>query len=294
MSRRLRLLILGATGRLGRTLLARYEGRFDLLAPGRTELDMSQPGSVAKKLSALDFDVVINVAGLTHPDVCEEDPGLAQRVNAESAGVVAEACARRRARCLYVSTDYVFGGDGCVFLSEKAEAVPVSVYGRSKRDGELAVMAADPQALVARVSWLFGPAGGDVPETALRRAREEQPLGFIEDKWSVPTSTVQVAGWLERLFTDLSGVSGILHLCSTGTATWRDYAQVSLDLAWKHGLLEKQAMTHGLRLKDFPHFKARRPAFTAMSNARLAFLLGEAPPRWQDALEAHLETLARK
>lgn len=288
MSDRLRLLILGATGRLGQTLAKLYAPRYELLTPTRKELDLGQPESVRASLEKLAFDVVINTAALTSPDVCEDDFELAEKVNAKSPEVFAEICAERNARFIHFSTDYVFAGNGCVFLNESAPAQPVNAYGRSKRAGEIAILAKNPHALVARVSWLFGPGGGGLPDSVLSRVRENQPLGFIEDKWSVPTNTVDIAEWTERLLTDLSHVSGLLHLCNTGVATWRDYAQVTLDLAYQQGLLKEPAQTAGLSLRDFPNFKAARPPFTVMSNAKLSFLLGRNPRRWQDALESYL------
>jgi dTDP-4-dehydrorhamnose reductase len=291
MSDRLRLLILGATGRLGGTLATSFAGRYEIVSPGRERLDLNRPETVEAGMMDLDFDLAINAAAVTSPDVCEDDPGLALRVNAESAAIVARICGSRRLRFIHISTDYVFAGNGCAFLDESAPANPVNAYGYTKREGEKAVLAANADALVARVSWLFGPQGGGVPETALQRARDEQPLGFIEDKWSVPCSTLDIAGWLDRLLVEHAQVSGILHLCNTGVATWRDYAQVSLDLAYQHGLLDRPFSTHGLRLRDFPNFKAARPPFTVMSNARLAFVLGETPRSWQSALEDHIVSM---
>lgn len=292
MRKRPRLLILGATGRLGSVFAAKVGAQFDGLTPTHSALDLSHSTLFEKALKRLEFDMALNVAGLTNPDDCEENPALAMRINAESPGILASACAQRGARLVHLSTDYVFAGQGAVFLEEEAPVSPVNQYGHSKRAGEMAVLEACPSALVGRVSWLFGKGGSDVPQAVLKRAKEGQPLGFIEDKWSVPTSTADLAEWLARLLTDLSDVSGVLHLCNTGCATWRDYAQVSLDLAYRHGLLEKAQTTYGLRLNDFPQFKARRPAFTVMSNARLAFLLKETPRSWQAALEDHFVSLA--
>lgn len=290
-SHRPRLLILGATGRLGSTLAAYCASRFEIIPAGRAVVDLNRPETVRSSLDGLDFDLMVNAAALTNPDACEEDPAMAQRVNADAPAELAKVCAERKARFIHLSTDYVFAGNGCLFLDENAATQPVSAYGRTKRAGEIQVLEADPSALVARVSWLFGPKGGDVPEAVLRRAREGQSLGFIEDKWSVPTSTVDIARWLERLLTDLRHVTGVLHLCNTGVATWRDYAQVTLDLAHKHGLLDGPHATHGLKLRDFPQFKAARPPFTAMSNARLSFILGETPRNWQSALDEHIVSL---
>lgn len=289
-----KVMILGASGRLGGTLVNQYDQRHQVIPCRRVEVDLNQPETLEAALAGADVEVVINAAALTSPDVCEDDPEQARRVNAESPGRLAALCRQRGWRFIHLSTDYVFAGQGSALLDEAAEAHPVNAYGRSKREGELAVLSANPEALVARVSWLFGPQGGGMPETALQRARAGQPLAFIEDKWSVPTSTVDIAQWLERLFTDLTGVQGLLHLCNTGVATWRDYAQVSLDLAHRHGLLERAYPTQGCRLRDFPVFKAARPPFTVMSNARLAWLFGMAPDTWQVALDRHMASLAQR
>lgn len=288
-----RLLLLGATGRLGQVLADQLRGSYQLITPGSSLLNLAQPEELESQLRALEFDIAINAAAVTSPDLCEQEPDLAQRINDESPRRLAQVCAERGARLIHFSTDYVFAGNGCAFLDEAASTTCPSIYGQTKRAGELAVLAACQEALVARVSWLFGPGGGGVPETVLQRARAGEPLGFIEDKWSVPSSSLDIADWVKRLLSDLSHVSGILHLCNTGVATWRDYAQVTLDYAYKHGLLDRPYATQGLRLRDFPQFTAYRPPFTVMSNQRLAFLFGETPRRWQDALEAHIVSLVR-
>lgn len=291
------VLILGTTGRLGSVLLQHLAPRFKICAPARAVADLGHPQELRRWLERTPFDMAINAAAITSLEVCEDEPERALRVNAESAGELAAVCAQRGARCIHFSTDYVFAGSTGSLILETEEPLPVNVYGRSKRAGEVAVLAACPDALVARVSWLFGPAGGDVPEAVLHRALKGEPLGFIEDKWSVPSSTVDISAWVERLLTDLAHVSGTLHLCNTGVATWRDYAQVTLDLAERHGLLPPHPQggswqTKGLRLRDFPQFRAARPPFTVMSNEKLAHLLGEAPRAWQAALESHILHLA--
>ena len=293
MAKPLRILILGGTGRLGGSLAVAWRERHQIIAPGRHLLDMSKPNLLAGALRAVEYDTVVNATGLTSPDACEERPAEAALLNTEAPAVLAADCARRGARLIHLSTDYVFDGTGSTPLDEEVPARPVNVYGRTKLEGEKAVLAACPEALVARVSWLFGPRGGDVPASVLERAWAGRPLDFIEDKWSVPTGITDLAGWLERFVTDLCSQTGVLHLCHSGKATWRDYAQTTLDLAHGLGLLPRPHETAGRRLAEFTQFKAARPPFTVMSNARLAGLLGEAPCAWPEALRRHLAALAR-
>ncbi len=291
-SPRRRVLLLGGSGRLGRVLTSAWRDRHDLLLPGRSELDLDCPDPLATALAAFDFDTLVNVAGLTSPYACEDSPDLAWRVNAESPGRLAQVCAERGARLIHLSTDYVFAGDGTQPLDEEAPTAPVNVYGCSKLAGEQAVLTACPGALVARVSWLFGDAGSDVPAAVLDRARFGVALDFIEDKWSAPTWTHELADWLETLISDRREVTGVLHLCHSGAASWREYAQAVLDLAHEVGLLPEALSTQGRRLAEFTGFRAARPPWTVMDNSRLATLLGTSPRPWREALRLHLQRRA--
>jgi dTDP-4-dehydrorhamnose reductase len=285
-----KVLILGSTGRLGGALRRHYGGRHELFCPVRHDINLDDPAALKTALRGMDFDILVNCAGITSPDVCEREPGLAGRVNHESPVVMAGECQRRGARMTQISTDYVFGGEGRQPLDEEAAADPVNVYGRTKRDAEIGVLSACPSALVARVSWLFG-AGGAFPDQVLRDLREGREVQAIDDKWSVPTSVDAVAGWLESLWS--LGVSGLIHLCNSGSATWRSYGQEVVDQAFGLGWLQQKAEVKGNSLDDFPHFAARRPRYTVMSNTRLAGLLGSEIPPWQEDLGRWLRSLRK-
>ncbi|HYF35840.1 MAG TPA: dTDP-4-dehydrorhamnose reductase [Prosthecobacter sp.] len=290
-----RILILGARGRLGGAQVRRFggSGRYEVLAPGRDEVDLARPETIAG-LRRLEFNVLINCAAITSPDACEDDPETARRVNAEAPGALAALCREQRARMIHISTDYVFGGEGNAPLTEAAETRPVSVYGETKLAGERAVLAACPAALVARVSWLFGPDRPGFPEAVLREARAGQPLRAIADKWSTPTSTDDVAIWLEKIVRKHAELAGVLHLCNSGTATWQEFAQVTVDTAQELGLLPERLEVQGQELAGFPLFRARRPRFTPMSNALLTARTGIAPEPWQAALRRYLEEVRQR
>ena len=283
----MKLLITGTTGRLGSALVRRYSARHEVLSAGRGELDLSRPESVVGVLRGKDFDLLINCAGITSPDACERQPELAQRVNAESPAAMAAECQRRGARMIQISTDYVFGGETADLLDEASPAEPVNHYGQTKREAEVAVLSACPSALVVRVSWLFG-SGSSFPDQILREAREGKEIEAIGDKWSVPTSVHAIAEWLEKLWDTKPLITGPLHLCNSGSATWQSYGQTVVDLAHEIGLLDHRIEVKGNRLDDFPHFIARRPRHTLMSNARLSAILGHEIRSWQEALREWL------
>jgi dTDP-4-dehydrorhamnose reductase len=285
-----KVLIFGSTGRLGSALRRHYGVRHELLCPARHDINLDDPIALKTALSGMDFDILVNCAGITSPDACEREPGLAARINHESPVTMADACQRRGVRMIQISTDYVFGGEGSEPLAEEAEAEPVNVYGLTKRDAEIGVLSACPSALVARVSWLFG-SGGAFPDQVLRDLREGREVQAIDDKWSVPTSVDTVAYWLEAMWSQ--GVSGMIHLCNSGSATWRSYGQEVIDQAFSLGLLQDRPEVKGNSLDDFSHFTARRPRYTVMSNARLADLLDVGIPSWQEDLGRWLQSLLK-
>jgi dTDP-4-dehydrorhamnose reductase len=291
MIKGMKIFITGASGRLGGALNRRYAARHEMLTPSRSVLDLAKPDEVAEIVRDLDFDLLINCAGMISPDECEGDPLGAMRVNAESPAVLAAECQRRGARMIQISTDYVFDGEGDSLLSEAAPAapaVPVNAYGRSKLAGEQAVLAACSQVLVARVSWLFGPDRPSFPDQMLARAIAGQEVAAIADKWSVPTSTDDIAIWLEHLFIHRPAASGLLHVCNSGEATWHSYAETTLALAHEIGLIQDLPPVKPQRMEEFTGFLARRPRYTTMSNAALADLLGETPQSWESALRQSL------
>ena len=288
MIKSMKIFITGASGRLGGALNRRYAPRHEVLTPSRSVLDLAKPDEVAEIVRDLDFDLLINCAGMISPDECEGDPLGAMRVNAESPAVLAAECQRRGARMIQISTDYVFDGEGDSLLREAAPAVPLNAYGRSKLAGEQAVLAACSQVLVARVSWLFGPDRPSFPDQMLARAIAGQEVAAIADKWSVPTSTDDIAIWLEHLFIHRPAASGLLHVCNSGEATWHSYAETTLALAHEIGLIQDLPPVKPQRMEEFTGFLARRPRYTTMSNAALADLLGETPQSWETALRQSL------
>lgn len=284
-----RILVLGATGGLGRALVRRLSATHEVTGWGRADLDFERPEDIAAALGRHDFDVLLNPAGLTSPDVCEVQPEKARLANEAGPQALAEFCQQRGARLIHFSTDYVFGGGPHDLWLEGDETLPVNVYGRTKRDGELAVLAACPDALVARVSWLFGPDKASHPDHMIQRALAGEELTAVEDKVSAPTSTADLSGWVARIIADHPACAGVLHMCNTGIASWHSWAEAALgDAKILCGLPLKTRQVRPIKLVELTQLKARRPLMTLMSNEKLQNLLGEEIRNWADAQEDYL------
>jgi dTDP-4-dehydrorhamnose reductase len=283
-----RILLLGASGRLGGALVRSLSPQHTVLMPGRAELDLAHLPLDAGGLAEFEFDTLINCAALTSPDACEHQPDLAWAINAHAPGSLARLCATRGARFIHISTDYIFPGTGNAPLTEADATGPLSIYAETKLAAERTVLELCPAALVVRVSWLFGRDKPAFPDVILQRARAGQPLCAISDKWSTPTSTDDLAAWLRLFCGEYRAVSGLLHMCNSGQASWREFAEETVSQARQIGLLPSAPPVEGQSLDGFPGFRARRPRYTVMSTGRLTATTGIQPRPWQEALRDYL------
>ena len=272
---------------MGAALARRYARNRDVLGWKRADCDVLFPELVREAVRAQEFTTLIYTAGITSVDYCEEHPDESQLTNADTPRVLAEVCAEKSARFIHISTDYVFDGRDPVPRKETDEPHPICVYGRSKLDGERAVLAVSPDFLVIRVSWLFGHDRPAFPDMILRRAMELDHVEAIADKVSCPTYSEDLTEWIEPMLDDRR-YRGLLHLCNSGSSTWRDYGQTTLDIAARLGAKLKTRTVDAVSRNSFPAFKAERPEFTAFDTTKYQSLSGTTPRPWQEALEVYL------
>lgn len=281
----MRIAITGTTGRVGQALARHFGGRHEVIGLPRTRLDLAVP-DCGRLLEELDFDVLLNPAGLTSLEQCEDDPELARQVNAAAPAELAAVCRERGKKMLHFSTDYVFDGREPGLRTEDEEPSPLSVYGKTKREGELAVLAAG--ATVMRISWVFGPEKPAFPDQILERALTGQELAAVADKFSRPTFTGDLCGWVEA-WLDAGGPAGIFHASNGGPLTsWHGMALEILAFLEGKGI--PVPPLKALALDEMTAFRAPRPRHTAMADGRLEALLEKAPRDWREAMREHLES----
>ena len=288
-STRPRILVLGANGGLGRALVRHFSPAFDVTAWTRADLELRDLASIPARLATQPFDILLNPAGLTRPDVCQEDRELAQLSNVTAPHQLAVACARKNARLIHFSTDYVFDGTRQHIWSEDDSTVPINAYGLSKLEGERAVLEACPRALVARVSWLFGPDKPSHPDQIIAQALRSESISAIGDKTSAPTFTQDLCGWIQRLITHHSDLAGVLHLCNSGSTSWQGWAEATLQIATSLGLPVLTQEVTPITLDSVDFFNAPRPPHTTLSTAKLTRITGITPQDWRAALSDYLQ-----
>ncbi len=217
---------------------------------------------------------------------CETETDHAFAINAEAPRVLAEICRDKNAKLIHFSTDYVFDGNKRQPYVEDDAANPISVYGESKRAGEKFVLQTSDRHIVVRVSWVFGPDRPSFVDAMIKRARNEETIEAIADKWSTPTYTADLAELLPRVF-DVD--AGILHLANTGQCTWQEYAQHALDCCRAAGVSLKAKTVGPLTLADMKNWTARRPVHSVLSSGKYQALTGIQPRSWRDAVADYIE-----
>jgi dTDP-4-dehydrorhamnose reductase len=284
---KLKIVVLGAGGRLGAALVRQFAPTCEVAGYNHAQLDLANLERLREIISREHFDVLINTAALTNVDYCEDHRDEAMRLNAEAPRVLAEICRTKGARFIHISTDYVFDGEKRSPYTEEDPANAISVYGESKRVGELRVLEANDRALVVRVSWVFGPDRPSFVDAILERARTEENVAAVADKFSTPTYTHDI-GDLLRPFLERDTAAGILHLANRGACSWQEYAQWALDCCHRSGFPMRATKVGALSLVDMKNFVARRPVYTVLATEKYERLVGRAPRDWHDAVAEYI------
>jgi dTDP-4-dehydrorhamnose reductase len=277
-----RAFICGAGGLLGRHLVSTLPQLGYTLggsARGRTDLDIADAAAVDAHLDACTPSIVFNAAAYTDVDGAEDDADRCRRANVDGPAVLARACAARGLRLVHYSTDFVFDGESEQPYDEDATPSPRGSYARSKRDGELQVLAAHPRAQVVRVGCLYGHGGRNFPSRLLGRLRAGEAIVADDERRVSPTWVVEVAALSGRL--GLADARGLFHATAAGDTTWAAFARAMASAA---GLSSRVTGVTAATLA----LKAPRPRRAVLVSHRLAeHGLSPLPP-WPSQLSAYL------
>jgi dTDP-4-dehydrorhamnose reductase len=288
----MKIAIVGANGRLGATLVREYQRDYEVTSYDRRQLDLGQLDRDRSALAGAKFELLINCAALTNVDYCESHREEAFVVNAEAPRLLAQIANEKSAKLVHFSTDYVFDGKKPDPYVEEDKAVPLGVYGESKLEGERRVLEVSSQHLVVRLSWVFGPDKSSFIDQIIQRARENDMVTAVADKFSAPSYTIDVASWL-RVAID-KNANGILHLANNGGCSWQEWAQYAVDVCRNLGLPLKAERVGAVSLADMKNFVARRPVHTVLSTAKFTALTGVQPRHWREAVAEYISAHVSK
>jgi dTDP-4-dehydrorhamnose reductase len=298
----MKVLLLGKTGQVGWELQRSLAPLGELIAldSGSTEFhaDFREPGRVAQTVLALRPDVVVNAAAHTAVDKAESEPELARMLNATAPGAIAQAAQQVGALIVHYSTDYVFDGSGERPWREDDATAPLSVYGRTKLEGEQRIAAALPRHLVLRTSWVYAARGGNFAKTMLRLARDRESLSVIDDQVGAPTGAELLADVTAQAWRRASaspGLAGTYHATASGETSWHGYARHVVAFAralGQPGRVAPEAI-QPIPSSAYPQ-AAARPKNSRLDTTKLRDAFGLALPPWQAGVERMLAELAAR
>ena len=279
----MRILLTGRNGQVGWELERSLATVGDVTALGRGELDLCNEASIRRVTRAAAPDVIVNAAAYTAVDRAESDRTLAHAVNGVAPGILADEALRCGALLIHYSTDYVFDGENRTPYREDDAPNPVSVYGRSKLEGERAIQRSGCRHLVLRTCWVYAERGNNFVRTILRLARERGELSIVGDQIGSPTSAHEIAAATVDLLARRTPANGTYHLSAAGETTWYEFALAILSLA---GL--GQTKVRRITTAEYPT-PAKRPRYSVLSNEKIRNAAGVALADWR----APLETVCR-
>jgi dTDP-4-dehydrorhamnose reductase len=274
----MKVLILGATGLLGKALVREWIGD-EVLAMGSRDVDIRDSAKVREIVENARPDWIVLAAAYTDVDGCESHRELAFSVNRDGAVNVAKAARQAGARLIFLSSDYVFDGKKTSPYEVEDTRNPQSVYGHSKAEAEIKLLEILPNCCIARTSWVFGVGGRCFPDTILRLAANRPALDVVDDQRGCPTYTVDLARAIIQLCR--KDASGIVHVTNVGDCTWFQFAQ---KIVIRAGLTAQVRPVSSQQMAR----PAPRPAYSVLSATSLR-RYGIEMPEWKDALGRYLQ-----
>lgn len=298
----MKILLFGKNGQVGWELQRSLAPLGDVIALSADSRgmcgDFTNLAGIAQTVRAVAPDIIVNAAAHTAVDKAESEPELARTINALAPGVLAQEAQHCGAWLIHYSTDYVFDGSGDQPWRESDPVGPLSVYGKTKLEGEETIRAAGCQHLIFRTSWVYAARGCNFAKTMLRLAQERDRLTVIDDQIGAPTGAdllADVTGHAIRIALRHPNVSGLYHLVASGETTWHGYASFVIEFARHAGIDIKVApkAIEPVPTTAFP-LPAPRPKNSRLGTDKLQKTFGLNLPHWQSGITRMLTEILEK
>ena len=299
----MRILLLGADGQVGYELHRAFAPlgtvvpcTLDGRLPGGSHglaIDFAHEGAVAQLVASQRPHLVLNAVAHTQVDRAEDEPELAERINAHAVGELAQACAQHHAKLVHYSTDYVFGGEGKRPWREDDATAPLGVYGRTKLAGEDAVRASGCRHMILRTAWVYAARGRNFLRTALRLAGERDELRVVSDQVGSPTPARWLAVATALAHARKPDLAGTWHVVANGECSWYQFAAAIYSEALATKLLERAPRLTGIPSSEYPA-KAKRPAYSRLDTSRFMHDFALELPDWRDGLRQVIAEIAEQ
>lgn len=258
----------------------------DLTVAIRENVSLTDTENLRRFLITASPNVIVNAAAYTAVDRAEREPAIAHQVNALAPEVIAREAEQLGATLVHYSTDYVFDGSGDLPWREEDAPNPLSIYGKTKLEGEQRILAATRRAYILRTSWVYSAHGHNFLKTILRAARSNDTLAVVDDQIGAPTGSELIASVTREVIEQRADVAtGVYHLAASGFASWFDYATHVIERARQlPGSHLKVRTVNPTKTTDRPS-AAARPLNSRLDTSKLSAALGLSLPPWQEGVD---------
>ncbi|MHB9141338.1 MAG: dTDP-4-dehydrorhamnose reductase [Paludibacter sp.] len=273
------ILITGSKGQLGNEMqqAAKRYPAFQYIYTDVDELDICDKKALNDFVKTNDVNIIVNCAAYTAVDKAEDDVELCYKINRDAVRNIGEVAQENKLKVLQVSTDYVFDGTNYLPYTEDMPVCPATVYGKSKLEGEQALLESCEQAVILRTSWLYSSFGNNFVKTMLKLGTERDSLNVIFDQVGTPTYAADLADSILNILSQDAFVPGIYHYSDEGVCSWYDFTKTI------HRIAGISCDVHPIETKDYPA-RTPRPHYSVLNKAKIKSTFGISIPHWEESL----------
>ena len=280
------ILITGSNGQLGNEMqqaAVRFPD-FNYIYTDVAELDICDKGALGAFVKANNVNVIVNCAAYTAVDKAEDDVELCYKINRDAVRNIAEVATENKVKVVHVSTDYVFDGTNYLPYTEDMPVCPATVYGKSKLEGEQALLENCKESVILRTAWLYSSFGNNFVKTMMKLGTERDSLGVIFDQVGTPTYAADLADAIMQLISSETFVPGIYHFSDEGVCSWYDFTKTI------HRMANITCDVKPIETKDYPA-RTPRPHFSVLNKGKIKSTYGISIPHWEVSLEKCIQLL---
>lgn len=280
------ILITGSNGQLGSEMqqASKRYNSFNYLFTDVAELDICDKAALEAYVLENNVNIIVNCAAYTAVDKAEDDQELCYKINRDAVRNIGEVAAKHHVKVVHVSTDYVFDGTNYVPYTEEMPVCPASVYGKSKLEGENALLEVCEQAVIIRTSWLYSSFGGNFVKTMIKLGTERDTLNVIFDQVGTPTYAADLADAIFQVVSSEKFAPGIYHFSNEGVCSWYDFTKTI------HRMAGITCDVRPIETKDYPT-RTPRPHYSVLNKAKIKSTYGISIPYWEESLSKCIEIL---
>ncbi len=280
------ILVTGSKGQLGNEMQVIAKNVTDCIFhfTDVEELDITNTDAIEDFVVGNKIDFIVNCAAYTAVDKAETDIELCYKINAEAVKNIAEVALKHNIKLIHVSTDYVFNGENFKPYSEDDDVSPVSIYGKSKLEGEKVLFETMQEAIIIRTSWLYSTFGNNFVKTMMKLGAERETLNVIFDQVGTPTYAADLAEAIVTIIESENFIPGIYHFSNEGVCSWYDFA-IKI-----HQIAGNKCIVRPIESKEY-HFPTPRPHYSVLNKSKIKKTYGVNIPHWEESLKKCVDVL---